>query len=212
MYPRTTEKRLIVVEGIDRAGKSTLVRRLPGKLPSDVTVVTTGEFRSPITKVLRCMLKKGSSPWLKTFMFAADRAWTLEHCAWPALLRPNAVVVWDRYVASALAYRAAELSTVPASSTTVDINFVRSINSLFPAPGLTLFVEIPVATSMERARHSGKPEIYGYSTLERVCEEYERLSQEPNGRFVKIDGTRAPDEVLDCAVGAISNYLSELPI
>jgi thymidylate kinase len=80
--------KLIAFEGIDRAGKSSLVARLPDMLADcTVPVVICGELRSPIACMLRRMLRTGGSAFLKTFFFASDRAWTYEKRCLPALNR-----------------------------------------------------------------------------------------------------------------------------
>lgn len=161
--------KLIAFEGIDRAGKSSIVARMSEMLQvGNVSNTVCGELHSPLTPVLREMLQKGSTPFLKTYFFASDRAWEYENNCLPALMRGD-VVLWDRYVDSAVVYRAVEFQR---GKSLVDIEFVRAINAPFVAPDLTIYIDISTSTSLNRARSSGSKEPYDAQFLEEVRSSY----------------------------------------
>ena len=145
--------KLITVEGIDRAGKSTVIKKLPLLLNDCmVPIKICGECQSPLGPIIRDLIKKGGSTFLKTYFFATDRAWTFELECLPALKRGE-LVLWDRYVDSAIAYRTAELMR---SKPCINIEFVERINAPFPKPDLVIYIDITVDTSLKRAELSGE--------------------------------------------------------
>src|ERR1035438_9898477 len=112
--------RLIAFEGIDGAGKSTVVSALPQELATcRLPVVVCAERQSPLSFMLSNSALNSLSPFLKTYLFATDRAWTYEREFLPRFAS-GALVLWDRYVDSAIAYRGAEFSR---TSSLVDIDF-----------------------------------------------------------------------------------------
>lgn len=182
---------LITLEGIDLAGKTTVIELLVPMLTRlcTVPVVHCGELRSPIAAILVEMLNTGASPFVKTFMFAADRAWTYEHMFLPAF-EQGSLIIWDRYVDSAIVYRAAELEE---SKSLIDLDFVEAINQPFLTPDLTVYIDIDVNTSFVRGRNTGGHIPYTRDILERVGEQYMLLRTKRNYRIV--DGKQPLSEL-----------------
>lgn len=141
---------LIAIEGIDGAGKSTLLRSLR-KDPELDHITFTGEFESPVGKLLENEPQWHLDPILKLYGFAADRAFTFRRLA--ALPKPSALV-WDRYVASAFVYREAEKERGKWSYSGADAN---QINELFPPAKYTLLLDVPLHVAAARKR--GVPEL-----------------------------------------------------
>lgn len=196
--------KLITFEGIDRAGKTTVVGKLVDILREyKATVVACGEMRSPIASAIREMLQAGSSPFIKTFMFAADRAWSYENICLPALQEGN-LVLWDRYVDTAIVYRAVELSR---GESDVDLGFVREINKLFKPPDLTFYIDISENISEERSRRVGQPEIYDKDFLKSVRVEYMKLSETKG--YVVVNGERSVDDVVSDIANVIKGRFKE---
>ena len=169
-----------------------------------VKVVTCGERQSPLGNLLTSKELAKLSPFLKTFLFAADRAWVFERVCQPEL-RFGALVIWDRYVASAIAYRSADFSD---GTDLIDIEFVEQINSPFPIPDLTILVDISKRTSSDRARHAGQDESYSMMHLERVREAYLTLAR--RWPTVTVNGEQSPDGVAADIGGAIRERFPEL--
>lgn len=165
--------RLVAFEGVDRAGKTSVISSLPAALSECRTRISVcGELRSPLGPTIRAMLAESASAFLKTYFFAADRAWSYERECMPALMRGE-LVLWDRYVDSALVYRAVEGSRKPG---TVDMQLVRDMNRPFRAPDLTIILSVSAAESSQRAKASATVEPYDSAFLTDVMREYERLS------------------------------------
>jgi dTMP kinase len=201
----TLPGRLVTVEGIDRAGKSSTLRGLTGLLQDcKVPIVTCGELCSPLTPIIRDMLQKGSSAFLKTFLFASDRAWTYEAMCLPALRRGE-LVLWDRYVDSAIVYRAIELSQ---SVSLIDLDFVREINRPFSKPDLVVYIDISVDVSIQRAKATGNKEPYDKEFLENVRAEYQKLALQDE--YCIINGEQPIDDVGLAVAKAIRSRLKDL--
>jgi dTMP kinase len=197
--------KLVAFEGIDRAGKSSVIMRMTNLLHGcHMPIMTCGELRSPIAPLLRDMLCTGSSAFLKTYFFASDRAWAYETECLPALKR-GALVLWDRYVDSAVIYRTVELSK---SASEIDLDFVKEINRPFPKPDLTIYIDIPVGTSLERARAAGVSEPYNQDFLESVRDQYLQLVS--SKKYFIINGENPLDTVAVEASHAIRQHLKEL--
>jgi dTMP kinase len=182
--------RLVAFEGIDRAGKSSLVAALPPLLAdSRSPVVVCAERQSPLGPLLESQVLSGLSPFLKTYFFAADRAWVFERVCEPALTAGR-LVLWDRYVDSAVIYRSIDLK----NSDRVDLDFVRLVNRPFPKPALTVYVDISEDTSLSRAIASGAPEPYDVDFLRAARREY--LEAAHTEDYMVIDGERPTTEIV----------------
>lgn len=185
--------RFVAFEGIDRAGKSSVVKVLPALLTGcSVPIRICAEYNSPVGPLISGDALKKLSAFKKAYLFAADRAWTYESECLPALERGE-LVLWDRYKDSAIAYRAAELHSRP--SNLFDLEFVKAINQPFLAPDKTFFIEISVEVSEERARKSNTKEPYDSAFLERVRLEYHKLASAPG--YAIVDGARSTEAVAE---------------
>jgi dTMP kinase len=183
--------KLVTFEGIDGAGKTSIVSRLPPALRlCKVPILICGERRSPFADILANKELRSMSAFLKTYLFAADRAWAYEKECLPALKR-GALVLWDRYVDSALVYRSAELALKKEA---VDLEFVRQINRPFRQADLTFYIRISIETSEKRTRSAAASSPYKTEFLTRVLAEYERLIEERG--YVAVDGEKLPDLVI----------------
>jgi dTMP kinase len=197
--------KLVAFEGIDRAGKSSVIMCMTGLLHGcNVPIVICGELRSPIAPSLREMLRRGSSAFLKTYFFATDRAWAYETECLPALKRGE-LVLWDRYVDSAIIYRTVELLR---SASVIDLDFVKEINRPFPRPDLTIYIDISVETSLKRARVAGVGEPYSREFLEEVRNQYLRLAS--SKEYFIINGEKPLDTVAAEVSHVIRQHLKEL--
>lgn len=86
------------------------------------------------------MSKEGTlDPILKAYLFATDRYIRMRNMKHEDL--KNKIMLFDRYVPSALAYRMAE---------GVDKNWVTNINSVFPKADIGFFIDITADESVNR--------------------------------------------------------------
>lgn len=196
--------RLVAFEGIDCAGKSTVIAEITKiYTASNVLLEICREYDSPLAPLIRGEALKKLTPFQKTFFFAADRAWTYENRCLPALRR-GALVLWDRYKDSAHAYRAVDLSI--RSSELFNLEFVKAINKPFQVADRTFLIDIDVETSRARSLANGSSEPYNVEFLERVRAEYHSLASA--GDYAIVDGARP---VTTVAAEVAAKIRSEFP-
>lgn len=205
--PKPRQGRLIVVEGIDGAGKSTQVKRLAEALrAAGRTVVASREpTDGPWGKKLRASAETGRmSPTDELHAFLEDRK---EHVAaeiGPALERGD-VVLLDRYYYSTIAYQGLRGS---------DVAEIRRANeAIAPRPDLVLLIDFDPQLAIARISQSRGD----------VPNEFEKLDQlqairnifldcaaaEPD-IFRVIDGSREPDAVFQDLLAAVERTPSPL--
>jgi len=183
--------RLIVVEGIDGAGKSTQVRRLAAALSvaGRKVVVSREPTDGPWGRKLRASAESERlSLEDEIHAFVEDRKQHVAEVVRPALAQ-GAIVLLDRYYYSSMAYQGARGG---------DIARIRRENeAIAPKPDLVLLVDFDPQIALTRIRESRGD----------VPNEFERLDQlqairkifldtaavEPTFRI--IDGSGSPDAV-----------------
>lgn len=183
--------RFIVFEGIDGAGKSTLIDEVSKKLESAGirTVVTAEPTEGPIGMLIRSGAVKYISPNAEALLFTADRAChTSEIVGW---MEEGTTVLCDRYYASTIAYQSAGLDgTVSGKEWLMDINRPVTVE-----PDTTILLDIDPEAGMRRVGERGarsKYEVTEY--LGRVRSNYLEIAEEKGFRI--IDASRPKDEVL----------------
>ena len=184
--------RFIVFEGIDGAGKSTLIDGISDFLRSrDINVIRTAEpTDGPIGKIIRSGTVKKISQDAEALLFTADRAChTQEVIEW---VSSGKTVLCDRYYASTIAYQAADLN-----GTGSDKEWLKEINRpIIIEPDITILLDIDPEEGMRRVNHRGeksKFEVKDY--LERVRSNYIELAEENN--FQIVDASSSKDQVLN---------------
>ena len=190
---------LITVEGIDGAGKTTLVSGLAAAL-GDVEVL-----REPggveLSERLRALVKDPAldvSPRAEALIYAAARAQLVEEHLRP-LLAAGRRVLLDRFVDSSLAYQGAGRG--------LGVEAVRELNH-FATGGLT-----PDRTLLLRADPAlGLGRMAGDDRIEREREAfwtacaraYDELAAAEPQRFVVLDAARPAPDVLAQALAALA--------
>ncbi|MDQ6821735.1 MAG: dTMP kinase [Actinomycetota bacterium] len=202
--------RLITIEGIDGAGKSTLAVALEIALAErgfDVHLlrepggVTTAERVRELVK--DPALQIGARA--ETLLYAAARAQLVYERVVP-LLEEGSWVLLDRFVDSSLAYQGAGRG--------LGVEIVRTINEFATGglrPDRTLLLALPPAVG--RARTLGRTE--GLDRMERersdffeaIANAYEELRAEDPARIRRIDASGPPDQVLAAALEAIVDLI-----
>jgi dTMP kinase len=190
---------LVVIEGIDGCGKSTVAKMLVSRLGKRA-VLTREPTDSWIGKAVRRGDRKQVSPYTDALLFMADRA---EHTVEiRRLIRAGKLVVSDRYYHSTVAYQAAFLEKAypgDAFKWLLEANLRISLK-----PDLTIFLDIPPSLGLERARGRGEfSRFERLDFLKKVRSNYKRLS-EADRSIVEVDGTQPVAEVVEHALDLIS--------
>ncbi|QLD86879.1 dTMP kinase [Natronomonas halophila] len=193
---------LITLEGLDGSGKSTVAEALQDTLPEEETVFTREPTESWYGEAVnRSIGDDEADPLAELFLYTADHADHLSRVVRPAL-EDGKVVISDRYSDSRYAYQGATLSGVLKRP----MEYVRGIHQPFTRPpDATLYFEVPPHIGAERAGATNKFETVDY--LGQVEENYERLIEAEPERFVRIDATRSPEEVIAAAEEAVLDLL-----
>ncbi len=169
---------LIVIEGIDGAGKSTLMQNLGDRLKNLVpeVVLTKEPGGSALGMHLRDLLQYQSvclAPKAEYMLFAADRAQHFHDLIIPAIKR-GALIISDRMGDSSIAYQGYGRGH--------DIDFIKRVNSWTMdgiVPDITIYLKISLTDALERmAVRGGKPTVYEkekQSFLERVKKGFDTL-------------------------------------
>src|SRR5437867_121629 len=142
--------RLITIEGVEGAGKSTQVTRLAAWLEDEgYRVCATSEpDGSPVGLHLRQLLGTlpAVDPLTEAFLFAASRAEHVRRVIRPSLAA-GAIVLCDRFADSTLAYQ--------GHGRGVPLDTIAALNRLATdglAPDLTILLDLDVAEGLERVR------------------------------------------------------------
>jgi dTMP kinase len=189
----------VTLEGIDGAGKTTASEALRDEFEGAVfTREPTGSWLGEA--VDRAVSDDDSEPLTDLFLFTADHADHLSRVIRPAL-EDDRLVVCDRYVDSRYAYQGATLSDRFDDA----LDWVRGVHEPWTVyPDLTLLLDVPVETALERKSAADKYERAEF--LREVAENYRRLADEDD-RFVVVDASRDAEEVAEACTEAVRNRL-----
>lgn len=107
------KNKFIVIEGIDGAGKSTIVKMLSGVYQDKCGVFVEPTTNSPYTGAIRAILsgKKENSESQLLELFKLDRLWNIQNNIVPSLEK-NKITILDRYYFSTAAYQGQTLGQV----------------------------------------------------------------------------------------------------
>ena len=175
----------VVLEGIDGAGKSEQARRLAAWLRErGERVVETREPTNGVWGQRYRAWARGdvqAEPEEVLRFFVEDRCEHVARVIGPAL-EEGAIVVCDRYLASTLAYQAAQ-------GLERDHVAKRMERERFPQPDLALWLRLPVAQALERLGPTAHERFERAAFLERVDAEYAQLD------LVEVDASGSRDAV-----------------
>ncbi|CAM3782757.1 dTMP kinase [Vreelandella rituensis] len=207
--------KLISVEGVDACGKGSQIAAIHSHLEAaGHTVVQVREpGGTPIGEQLREVLldsrNQALDPMTELLLMAASRAQLVAEVIAPALARGDCVLA-DRFHDSGHAYqyrgRGLPLAHVEALEN-------MALGDL--RPDLTLLLDLPVSTSLERMGHRGhatgaekdRIELEAGTLFERVRAGYlERADQEP-GRIKVLDARQSIEAVRQAALGHVDALL-----
>jgi dTMP kinase len=202
--------RLITIEGLDGAGKSTVATGLREVLASGGATVEL--LREPggvvLSERIRTLVKDPAltvDPRAEALLYAAARAQLVAERLEP-LLAGGTWVLLDRFVDSSLAYQGAGRG--------LGIAAIAAINA-FATGGLeadrTLLLRLDPAVGRARQAVRGETpdrlELESAAFFDRIADAYDELVAASPARFRVIDATQAPDAVLAAAREAVADLL-----
>jgi len=197
-----------VLEGGDGCGTTTQLSMLAERfkiIKKPVLYPTFEPTDGPIGRLIREALRKEFpvKPHTLSMLFAADRN---EHLYKPDGIIERAgrgeLVVSDRFALSSLVYQGIDCGD----------DLPGFLNWRFPAPELTIFLDIDPETAVERMKNRNKLEIYEYLDFQvKVRAQYGALLQsyrDKGARVEIIDASKSASAVADM----VWSKLSQMPI
>lgn len=188
MTRRSSRGRLVAVEGIDGAGKSTFVDLLGRALRRDGLRVAL--WREPSDRALgrRAQLLGSQDPWASALLFTVDRARAAPRLE--ARARRVDVVVSDRSFYSTLAYQA---SALPPRAATA-LRRLQPRVARVPDRVVWLRLAPTIALARVAARRQARAPLERRRTLERVHRAYARLAR--SGGWIVLDARQPPERLV----------------
>jgi len=209
----------ITLEGGEGSGKSTVAQELADRLEKQglIVMLTEEPTGTPLGKHIWRYLQDPSSPALsplaELLLFEAARAQHVEKVIRPALAI-GSIVICDRFADSSVAYQ--------GHGRGLSEELVERLNAVATGglrPDLTLLLDIPVETGLERARrvHAGKggvgksEDAIGEESIEfhlRVHGGFAEIGRAELARVNVIDASRPLEAVVEDAWGRVQNALA----
>jgi dTMP kinase len=195
---------LITVEGLDGAGKTTLVAGLSKALEQRGERVMV--LREPggveVSERIRELLKDPSldiDPRAEALLYAAARAQLVAEELRP-LLEAGTTVVLDRFIDSSLAYQGAGRG--------LGVDEIRALNAFGTGgltPDRTLLLRIDPAAGLGRiaGRPADRLEQEDVAFFAAIAQAYDALAAAEPERFAIIDAGQPPESVLSDALAAL---------
>jgi dTMP kinase len=192
---------LITVEGLDGAGKTTLIGGLADALGSAVVLREPGGVE--VAERIRSLLADPSleiDPRAEAPLYAAARAQLVAEQLRP-LLAEGTTVLLDRFVDSSLAYQGAGRG--------LGVEEIRALNAFGTGglvPDRTLLLRIDPAAGLGRiaGRPADRLEQSGDAFFAAVAAAYDELAAAEPERIVVLDAAQPPEAVLADALAALS--------
>ena len=190
---------LITVEGLDGAGKTTLITALARELEATVLREPGGVELSERIRELVADPGLHVDPRAEALLYAAARAQLVAEKLQP-LLAAGETVLLDRFVDSSLAYQ--------GGGRELGVEEIRALNAFGTGgltPDRTLLLRIDPHAGLGRiaGREADRLESAGGEFFARVAQTYDELAAAEPDRFVVIDASEPPDAVLNAALTAL---------
>jgi dTMP kinase len=196
----------ITFEGIEAAGKSTLIAGLDGdlRLRGENVLVTREPGGTPLGDRIRQISNDPATvidPLAEALLISASRAQHVAEVIVPALRRGQTILC-DRFFDSTIAYQ--------GYGRGLDIEMLLGLQMTATsriAPDLTLLLDIPAELSLARVRARGAADRFEREEAdfhERVRAGYHQLAQRFSQRYVIVDASRAAAAVQADALAIIT--------
>jgi dTMP kinase len=206
-----TRGRLITIEGIDGAGKTTLAAALSERLRAHGIEVSLLREPGgvPVAERVRELVtdpELNVTPRAEALLYAAARAQLVDEAVLPLLDRGTWVLL-DRFVDSSLAYQGAGRG--------LGLEAVRAANDFATGglgPDRTLLLVLDSDTARSRSHSRGQAadrlELEQQDFFDRIAEGYLALAATEPDRIRRIDAGAPESDVLEAAWGELEDLVS----
>lgn len=189
---RQMSARYIGFEGVEGAGKSTVVQRVASQLEAEghEVLLVREPGGTPVGEEIRRLLlhSEALSDWTEAALFAAARAELVRQVVAPALAR-GAWVLSDRTYYSSLAYQ--------GGARGLGIREVRDLNERVlggTVPDLVIVLDVDPEIGFARETDRDRIGSEGVEFQRRVADSYQQISLD-DPKVHLVDGTQSPDAV-----------------
>ena len=200
-------------EGGEGCGKSTILKRLSGRLESEgyPILLTREPGGTPIAEQIRgIILDKANTdmdPRTEALLYAASRRQHLVEKIWPAL-KQGKIVLCDRFLDSSLAYQGAARGL--GIDEVLNMNYFATEKTF---PDLTLLFDLKPEIGLERIAENANREVNRLdleklSFHAKVREAFHELARRFPSRYSIIDASQPIEEVEKAAYEAIKERLA----
>lgn len=205
--------KLIVIEGLEGAGKSTVLKCINNLLAQrGISTLTTREpGGTPIGELLRNIIKNPDYKDIlddrsELLLLYTARIQLIKEVIKPALSQGRWVIA-DRFELSTRAYQ--------GGGRGIDSELINSLSEFCLngfKPDLTLYLDITPEMGMQRAKARGnfdRIEQQSINFFHRVYQMYQLLI-ENNPEIVKIDASKSVEEVNSAVQKVVNNYIDHI--
>ncbi len=202
----------ITLEGIDFCGKTTQARKLASYLRKkrhNVLLLREpggGKIGEKIRQVLLNKTNSEMTPLTELLLYEAARSQLTERTILPALKEGKAVLC-DRYSDSTLAYQGYGRGLERRM-----IRHVSQIATFKLLPDLTILLDLPVKTSLQRGREEKRKkdrlEKERFEFHQRIREGFLKIARQNPRRIKVVDGTQNIDKTWQKVKKVVDSFLS----
>ncbi|HEX7258287.1 MAG TPA: dTMP kinase [Nitrososphaeraceae archaeon] len=172
------EGRIIVLEGIDKAGKGTQCKLLQNdimKAGFNCKILDFPDYSTPIGKEIRLFLdgRRSYSSQVQHMLLSVNRWEKKEEIE--KMLQNGTIIIMDRYYQSNIVY---------GLSNGLDLNWLINLDKGLPKEDIVIILEIDPATSYNRVNRNRDLFEKNLEFLSNVKQNYQKLSQVYNWKIV----------------------------
>jgi dTMP kinase len=172
------EGRIIVLEGIDKAGKGTQCKLLQNdimKAGFNCKILDFPDYSTPIGKEIRLFLdgRRSYSNEVQHMLLSVNRWEKKEEIE--KMLQNGTIIIMDRYYQSNIVY---------GLSNGLDLNWLINLDKGLPKEDIVIILEIDPATSYKRVNRNRDLFEKNLEFLSNVKQNYQKLSQVYNWKIV----------------------------
>lgn len=172
------EGRIIVLEGIDKAGKGTQCKLLQNdimKAGFNCKILDFPDYSTPIGKEIRLFLdgRRSYSSEVQHMLLSVNRWEKKEEIE--KMLQNGTIIIMDRYYQSNIVY---------GLSNGLDLNWLINLDKGLPKEDIVIILEIDPATSYKRVNRNRDLFEKNLEFLSNVKQNYQKLSQVYNWKIV----------------------------
>ena len=208
----TKKNGFIVIEGVNGAGKSTIITKVQEHLSlNNIPAIFTREPGSgELGVIIRDIVLNSPEkiPELtELFLFAADRSQHVEKIIKPAIAE-NKLVISDRYYYSTIAFQ--------SYGRGLNYDLVQQINQLAiqnTTPDLVILLDLEPDIGLQRNQVDPDKTVDNFECTElefhqRIRQGFLKIAETLPENFIIIDANRSPEEVQQEVIKAIDCYVS----